>query len=142
MPTDENPNPFDLTPGTYRLARDVANPHPDRRVNQSRLTSWEGWVTWPAGLIFIVEHHGERNAAHLKARGGFEGFFPWDDRYSSLASALEPIAETPSDLIRRLEGSGAGRYALEILDRLLNTNAAAEALIAIHAEEDARDASA
>ena len=125
----------DIKPGTYKLSKPVTNPHPDRRANQDRVTSWEDWATWPAGLVLVVEQHPERDAVRLKARGGFKYFSPWDDAFGALADAAEPVNEAPSDLVRRLEGSMAGGYALEILDRLLTPRAVADALAAIHAEE-------
>lgn len=48
--------PLPLQPGTYRLTEAVKNPSPDRRCHQSRLTTWESWVVWPAGMEFIVDN--------------------------------------------------------------------------------------
>lgn len=124
------------TPGTYRLTRDVANPHPDRRMNQDRLSSWEGWVTWPAGLMLVVVPYPEsKGNLRIRARGAFRDFSPWDDAFPLLVEAAEPVVESPSDLLRRLEDSAAGGCALAILDRLLTTRAVADALAAIQAEE-------
>lgn len=125
-----------LIPGTYRLKHDVANPHPDRRVNQDRISSWEGWVIWPAGLVLVVVPYPEsKGAVRIRARGAFRDFAPWDDAFPLLVSAMEPVVESPSDLLRRLEDSAAGACALAILDRLLTTQAVADALAAIQAEE-------
>jgi len=41
-----------LTPGIYRLIRDVENPHPDRR--STNLSDWRNRVRWPAGKLFAV----------------------------------------------------------------------------------------
>lgn len=132
--------PDGLKPGTYRLICDVENPHADKRANQDRVTSWERWAVWPRGLVLLAKQNphpesDKERGTYLVARGGISYLYPWDAGYKCLHIALEPVAETPSDLVRRLEGSMAGRYALEILDRLLTPQAVSDALESIHAQE-------
>lgn len=108
-----------LEPGTYRLNRNVTNPRPDRRANQSRITSWEDWVNWPEGMLFVVTIDPEFPAiARIRPQGGIGQMSRHDAAFPLLASSLERVDEKPSDFILR-NGSGLVQYyALEVLDRL------------------------
>jgi hypothetical protein len=127
--------------GTYRLTAPVPNPHPDRRASQTRLSCWESWAEWPQGMVFLVHERPveggfPKPSPYIVARGGIKNLFPWDAAFHALAAKLERVEEKPSDLIRRLEGSLAGGYALEVIDNLLTLEQVAEALEAIHRKEE------
>jgi hypothetical protein len=106
-----------LLPGTYRLCKAIENPKPDRRANQHRLTTWRYWAVWPENMVFLVEDY-PGNTQRLTARGGLGCFWPHDPAWSVLVPLLERVEEQASDFILRRCDSQAGRYALQILDRL------------------------
>lgn len=108
-----------LEPGTYKLTHEVKNPSPDRRTNQSRLSSWESWAVWPAGMLFTVEaDHEYPTLNRVRPRGGIRSVSNHDKAYAALVANLEPVQEQPSDYIKR-NGSGiVQHYALGILDHL------------------------
>lgn len=126
-----------LQPGTYRLRYDIKNPAPDRRVNQSRLSSWESWAVWPAGLLFTVEIDREYPTLNrVRPQGGIRSVSNHDKAYAALVGSLERVQEQPSDYIIR---NGAGlvkHYALGILDRL---NIPVERIAEIMEQMDAED---
>lgn len=126
-----------LIPGTYKLVHDVANPKPDRRVNQSRVESWHGWVTWPAGLVFVVE---EAPVLRVFARGGFSqfAFIQGDPGFSALESALARIEESPSDYLKRTERGSVSSMALAILDRALTTEQVRQIISQLEEEDEQR----
>lgn len=108
-----------LEPGTYRLVNEVKNPTPDRRANQSRLSSWESWAAWPAGMLFTVEADYEYPTLNrVRPQGGIRSISNRDKAYAVLVGSLEHVRERPSDYVIR-NGSGlVQHYALGILDRL------------------------
>lgn len=133
-----------LIPGTYKLVHDVANPKPDRRVNQSRTESWHGWVTWPAGLVFVVEEYALREeeapVRRVFARGGFSHFalIQGDPGFSALEPALARIEESPSDYLKRTERGSVSSIALAILDRALTTEQVRRIISQLEEEDEQR----
>lgn len=108
-----------LTAGTYKLTTEVQNPTPDRRANQTRITSWESWETWPEDMLFIVEIDLEFPSLNrIHPQGGIRRMSPHDKGFSLLIDALERVEEKPSDYIRRAGAGLIQHYALGVLDRL------------------------
>lgn len=150
-----------LTPGTYRLSREVSNPRADGRIKQRRASNWESWKSWPEGMEFIVdiEPRGQGAEEEIRERfgvmisgkrdnriyvwGGFYKVDRHDARFPALIDALEPVKESPSKYLARLGlGSGAGTQALAVLDELdIPIERIQAALDAIEAREFAEDVS-
>lgn len=111
--------PLPLEAGTYRLTEQVSNPRPDRRANQRRITSWESWATWPAGMLFVVDLDPEFPTLNrIYPQGGIRRLSRHDAAFSVLIVALERIQEQPSDYILRHGVGLVPHYALGVLDRI------------------------
>src|SRR6185436_12290051 len=121
-------NDVDIPPGTYKLARDVQNPTPDRRHTRD----WRKMPVWNQGSRFVVKeqrrmgdtHLAEVTAgldpdvvAELRAKDrytvvelagsrwpGSHRIGPGDEeQYAALAAALTPCEESLSQFMTRID---------------------------------------
>jgi hypothetical protein len=107
----------DIKPGTYRLTRDVINPHPDRRMRRD----WRALPVVPAGTMFAVSlwcPGTDNETVELKAHssvGHDWSIGPSNDLFDLIAPFLYPVEESPTDyLLRETYEHHAGRL-LDIL---------------------------
>lgn len=124
-----------VKPGTYKLAADVVNPKPDRRVKHY-LHSWRGWVKWPAGMVFCVSQDPSyKQILRIFPQSGYTStaIRPYEEGFQQLADALTEVIELPSDYLLRLGYQG---YALQIIDKLCCMEDIKMALEQIQHEED------
>lgn len=126
-----------LKPGTYKLATDVLNPKPDRRVKHY-LHSWRGWVEWPAGMVFCVTQEPGGGLLRIFPQSGYTStsIRPYEEGFQQLAEALTETVELPSDYLLRL---GYNNYALEIIDKLCCIEDVQAALEQIQREEELKE---
>jgi len=115
-----------LKAGTYKLSRDVENPHPDRRKTRD----WRAIPLWKAGTEFLVQTYGretnslidsvkseltpeqieriERKVSYsviqlVGHRWSHEYIGPGNvEQYTALGAALEPIPESHEAMFTRL----------------------------------------
>ena len=99
-----------LKPGTYRLARDVTNPSPDRR----RTRDWRASPVWEKGEEFLVQAHSttltservgsiDYSTIVLVGDGRAREIGPGhSDQYQALESALVPVEESQEAMFTAL----------------------------------------
>jgi hypothetical protein len=109
-------NKIIIKPGFYRLARDVTNPAPDRRMK----SDWRKFSTWEAGMEFIAEVDVgiERERAEMGVVGKtpyvrlvlvghrwhHENIAPHNDaQFAALADALEPCEQSLESMFTELD---------------------------------------
>lgn len=102
-----------LKPGTYSLVQNVENPKPDRRMRHD----WRAEPLFKAGRTFIVSLEPEGLA--VRAADGWAHQWLYIEHHSigrALVNAgLRPVAEAPSDYLRR---EAWEHLAPSVLDRL------------------------
>lgn len=106
-----------LEPGNYKLAHDVKNPEPDRRVKGD----WRSWPVWPAGAEFIVASDieyptlrslikADNRWTHQKINMSKYDGAQWD----ALSAALVPCEESDAQFFRHRDcNSMFGRWLVE-----------------------------
>ena len=100
----------ELTPGVYRLTKDIDNPVPDRRVKDD----WRKSPTWSAGMLFIAtQRHGDPWEVgdkvpvwcDLRSAGSRWSHYvltPGNPGFDLIVSNIEPHQETDDTLLARL----------------------------------------
>lgn len=128
-----------MRPGTYRLTRAVENPKPNAR----KYPQWTAAQSIPAGSVFSVEPYAVgRDDTLLQLRcHGFPSYGDWaletDKLFQVVAPFLEPVAESPSDLLFRKEWTLMGSGILDQLARVgLITTEQVEAAATAHLEAE------
>lgn len=115
-----NPKP---APGTYKLSRDVQNPHPDRRTRHD----WRKAPIWKAGTEFVIRtcSYGDFDATEITSgRYTHQSLLvreaeSEEDRIAprELLGALEVV--TVKDLQQALREANLGEFLLFGVDRLV-----------------------
>lgn len=110
-----------LEPGLYRLTRDIANAHPDRRCKGD----WRALPVIPAGKLFIVRPDAHLFVPALEQRfyidcrngHGCVASYIREDLFEALTTSgtLERLPEEPTDWLTRMHYE---TLAGEVLDRL------------------------
>lgn len=103
-----------LEKGTYRLTRDVKNPHPDRRVKRD----WRCVPVWEKGEKFHVEQWNPDQVNVVRRIDGYnyQEMSVHNGDLCELIESLERVEETPSEYLKRRRND---RGALEMLDWLV-----------------------
>jgi hypothetical protein len=94
-----------LSPGLYVLAKDVTNPHPDRRKSRT----WTAEVTWPAGMKLVLSQP-PGALPRIHRYGGYESdcliIFPSEERarhgFNAPAALLEQLTPVPVTTVEEL----------------------------------------
>ena len=128
-----------LVPGTYRLTQDVKNPTPKR--NRSSRREWGDAAVVPAGSVFALDLHplgrGWDDAVFfLRMHDHSDKALQDSELFQALVEHLEPVEESPSDLLTRKGWEYMGGGILDQLCRQgLVTTAQVEAAARAFLEE-------
>lgn len=112
----------DLKPGSYKLAQDVKNPNPDRRHRHN----WKKREVWEKGTVLVVSDDGPApdpglpvvQVLVISRPSKFDHILLKSEVGQLLAAQLVPMAERPSDWLKREHSLGS---APSILDYLVRT---------------------
>lgn len=131
----------ELKRGVYVLAREVANPKPDRRSTRD----WTKAVKWPKGLIV---HYDDNPYPAIRAAGEYANLSPHSDEegWAALVPALEPAPRNFYTVMLGLDNSPRSYFARPILAELVRMGKitledieAAQAARYARPEDDDRD---
>jgi hypothetical protein len=129
-------------PGLYQLARDVENPHPDRR----KVRNWTAQTEWKKGERFIFRHRfvDRREdgtilyCGELGKVGTYDSLNDMSDGFKALLDALVPVEHTVSSYLVMQDWSHPSNKILQKLvdTKKLSLDDIGEAIKLIHEDWD------